>query len=76
MYALLFALGAAALIYGLVGSVTLARKVNANPSTLDKKASQSTVRHPIIANPIFWIYIIGPVFAIIVAMILIFITQG
>ncbi|MGG4147299.1 hypothetical protein ABEW34_29705 [Paenibacillus algorifonticola] len=45
-------------------------------TTLDKDASSTTVKHPIIANPIFMIYVIAPVITIVLAMIWIFLKES
>jgi len=75
MYTLLFVLGAAACAYLLVGSIVFFRRQQAKASTLDKEASLSTVKHPVMSNPIFILYVVTPVLTIVIAMILVFLTQ-
>ncbi|WP_378127762.1 hypothetical protein [Cohnella boryungensis] len=75
MYTLLGILGAAACVYLLVASIVIVRKQHMKNTTLDKDASLTTVKHPIIANPIFIFYVIVPVVTIAIAMILIFLTK-
>ncbi|WP_338551347.1 hypothetical protein [Paenibacillus sp. KS-LC4] len=76
MYILLMILGIAACVYGVVGSIMVSQRLQAKNTTLDKDASLTTVRHPIIANPIFMIYVIAPVITIVLAMIWIFLKDS
>jgi predicted permease len=75
MYALLYILGIAACAYLLIGSIMVFRKQQKKKTTLDKEVSLTTVRHPIISNPIFILFVAIPVITIIIAMIWIFSTQ-
>ncbi|MBD3919055.1 hypothetical protein H8B09_09840 [Paenibacillus sp. PR3] len=74
MYTLLAILGIAACVYGAVSSTIIVRKQKAH--VLDKKLSLKTVKHPVSANPIFIYYVIAPVLAIVIAMVLIYLTQS
>jgi hypothetical protein len=74
MYSLLAFLGIAACVYGLIASIIIMRKHKS--SVLDKGASLTTVKHPVIANPIFIYYVIAPVLAIVVAMIWIYVAES
>jgi len=76
VYTLLAILGVAVVIYGLVGTLLLFRKQRQKAEELDKGASLSRVKHPVVANPILILYIVIPVFTVVVAMIWIFLTQS
>lgn len=75
MYTLLFILGAAAVVYLLVGSIALFRKQQRSNSTLDKGAAMNTVKHPVAGNPIFILYLTLPLLAVVLAIIWIAVTQ-
>ncbi len=76
MYALLGILGAAACIYGLVGSIVILRNQERKAGEMDKDASLTQVKHPVLANPIFLLYVVIPVLTIVIAMVWIFITES
>ncbi|WP_155973424.1 hypothetical protein [Paenibacillus sp. Leaf72] len=76
MYILLAILGIVACVYGVFGSIMVSRKLQVKNTTLDKDVSLTTVKHPIIANPIFMIYVIAPVITIVLAMIWIFLKES
>jgi hypothetical protein len=70
---LLFYLGAAVCVYALVISFILIRKQQ--NKELDKGMNPTTVKHPIIANPMIIGYVITPILIIVGAMIWLFFTE-
>lgn len=70
MYVNLLLIGVVAVfVSGLVGTAVLHRKQQARNSTLDSDARPATVRHPILANPIFYFYVGIPIATVAIGMI-------
>lgn len=75
MYTILYVLGIAACAFLLIGSIVVYRRSSVKNTAVDESVSATTLKHPVMANPIILLYVAIPVLTILIAMTIIFITQ-
>jgi hypothetical protein len=73
MMKILFYLGAIVCVFSVIISFILIRKQQSKE--FDKGMSQTTVKHPVIANPMLIVYLFFPVLVILGAMIWLYFTE-
>ncbi|WP_168118657.1 hypothetical protein [Paenibacillus sp. HB172176] len=77
MYTWIGILGAAAVLYGIIATYFIGRRHNEKSSSaLDKGASMTTVRHPVLANPILILYVAVPIIALLLGMLAVYLTKS
>lgn len=75
MYTILYVLGIAACAFLLIGSIVVYRRSSVKNTEVDESVSATTLKNPVMANPIVLLYVAIPVLTILIAMTIIFITQ-